>query len=230
MGTESIGTRRLVAILLVMATVAAMLVARAGVASAEPGGVVISELNYHAGSDLDGDDFVELTNTGAAPIDVSGWSFTAGVTGTLPASSVIAPGGYYVVAKDAVQFQATYGFAPDAIYGGNLSNGGETVTIADAAPATVDSVTYADLAPWPGAPDGTGPSLELTDLLADNTAGRGVAREHGRQRHAARRRTRSPAPRSSRRSRRRRSAPTRTRRSPFPPACRSARPRSSPTR
>jgi hypothetical protein len=82
---------------------------------------------------------------------------------------VIAPGGYYVVAKDATQFQATHGFAPDATYGGNLSNGGETVTVADAALATIDTVTYADLAPWPGAPDGTGPSLELTDLLADNS-------------------------------------------------------------
>ncbi len=62
---EAIGARRFVAILVVLATVAAMVVARAGVAHADPGGIVISELNYHAGSDLDADDFVELTNTGA---------------------------------------------------------------------------------------------------------------------------------------------------------------------
>ncbi len=74
-------------------------------ASAEPGGIVISELNYHAGSDLDTDDFLELTNTGTSAIDVSGWSFTAGVTGVLPAGSVIPAGGRYVVAKDAAQFQ-----------------------------------------------------------------------------------------------------------------------------
>ncbi len=70
---------------------------------------------------------------------MSGWSFTAGVTGTLPTGSVIAPGGFYVVAKDAAQFQTTHGFAPDATYGGNLSNSGEAVTIADAALATIDT-------------------------------------------------------------------------------------------
>jgi hypothetical protein len=78
-----------------------------GTASAEPGGIVISELNYHAGSDLDEDDFLELTNTGTSPIDMSGWSFTAGVTGILPAGAVVAPGGFYVVAKDAAATSPT---------------------------------------------------------------------------------------------------------------------------
>ena len=33
---------------------------------AQPGGIVISEIHYHPGTDLDTDDFIELTNTGAA--------------------------------------------------------------------------------------------------------------------------------------------------------------------
>ncbi|MBG0737866.1 PKD domain-containing protein [Paeniglutamicibacter antarcticus] len=136
---------------------------------AVPGSIVISELNYHAGSDLDADDFVELTNTTAAPVDISGWSFSAGVTGTFAAGTVLGAKGYLVVAKDTAQFQTTYGFAPNAVYGGNLSNGGETVTLVDAALATMDTVTYADVAPWPTAPDGTGPSLELRDLMADKS-------------------------------------------------------------
>jgi len=138
-------------------------------AYAEPGGVVISELHYHAGTDLDTDDFLELANTGASPVDVSGWSFTAGVTVTLPAGATIPAGGYAVVAKDATRFQALYGFAPLAVYSGNLSNGGETVTLVNAAAAVVDTVTYADADPWPAAADGTGPSLELRGLLFDNT-------------------------------------------------------------
>lgn len=137
-------------------------------ASAEPGGIVISELHYHAGTDLDSDDFLELVNTSAAPIDVSGWSFTAGVTAVLPAGSVIPAGAYAVVAKDAVRFQVLYGFAPLAVYSGNLSNGGETVTLSNGT-TIVDTVTYADADPWPTAPDGTGPSLELRGLSLDNT-------------------------------------------------------------
>jgi len=155
---------------LVLAVTGVLTVAEAPPASADPGGIVISELNYHAGSDLDTDDFLELTNTSAATIDMSGWSFSAGVTATLAQGSTVPAGGRYVVAKDATQFQATYGFAPDAVYGGNLSNGGETVTLVDGTLATIDTVTYADVAPWPSTPDGTGPSLELRNLLSDNTA------------------------------------------------------------
>jgi hypothetical protein len=138
-------------------------------AFAQPGGVVISELHYHAGTDLDTDDFLELTNTGAAEVDVSGWSFTAGITVILPAGTTIAAGGHAVVAKDAARFQSLYGFAPVAAYSGNLSNGGETITLVDAGAAVIDTVSYADAAPWPPAPDGTGPSLELRGLLYDNT-------------------------------------------------------------
>ncbi|WP_210506476.1 PKD domain-containing protein [Naasia sp. SYSU D00057] len=144
-------------------------------AFAEPGGVVISELNYHAVSDLDGDDFIELANTSDAPIDMSGWAFSAGITGVFPAGTVIPAGGRFVAGKDAVQFQATYGFAPDFVYGGNLSNGGEQVSLSTADPVAnptavlIDTVTYADVAPWPGSPDAQGPSLELRDLMSDNT-------------------------------------------------------------
>ncbi|WP_287930936.1 lamin tail domain-containing protein, partial [Arthrobacter sp.] len=138
-------------------------------ASADPGGIVLSELNYHAGSDLDTDDFLELANTSALPVDISGWSFSAGVTGVFAPGTVIAGKAYFVVARDAAQFATTYGFAPGAVYGGNLSNSGETVTLIDAAANTVDTVTYADTAPWPTSPDGTGPSLELRDLMSDNT-------------------------------------------------------------
>lgn len=138
-------------------------------AFAQPGGVVISELNYHAGTDLDTDDFLELANTSAGAVDVSGWSFTAGVTATFPPGAVIPAHGYVVVAKDAARFQALYGFAPFAVYSGNLSNSGETVTLVDATATVVDTVTYADAAPWPAAADGTGPSLELRGLLYDTT-------------------------------------------------------------
>ena len=72
------------------------------------------------------------------------------------------------MAKDAAQFQATYGFSPAAVYGGNLSNSGETVAVKDAGGATIDSVSFLDVDPWPVRADGTGPSLELIDAAQDN--------------------------------------------------------------
>ena len=122
---------------------------------------------FHALSDLDGDDYLELYNRGATPVDLSGWSFS-GITLTLPAGTTIGAGGYLVVAKDAVQFQATYGFAPAAVYGGNLSNSGETVALRDSTVATIDSVSFLDVDPWPVKADGTGPSLELVDATLEN--------------------------------------------------------------
>ncbi|GAB3129650.1 lamin tail domain-containing protein [Glaciibacter psychrotolerans] len=161
---------RPLALALALATGIGALIVSPGVpASADPGGIVLSELNYHAGSDLDGDDFLELANTSAVDIDVSGWSFSAGVTGTFPAGLIVPANGFIVVGKDAAQFELSHGFAPDAIYGGNLSNSGETVTLVDGSLAVIDTVSYADTAPWPTAPDGTGPSLELRDLLSDNS-------------------------------------------------------------
>ncbi|MGZ6736085.1 MAG: lamin tail domain-containing protein [Nocardioides sp.] len=136
-------------------------------ASAAPADVVINEMMYHPVSDLDGDDYLELANTGSTAVDLSGWSFS-GITLTLPTGTTIPAGGYLVVAKDAVQFQSRYGFAPAAVYGGNLSNGGETIALKDSTGATIDSVSYLDADPWPVKADGTGPSLELVDSSLDN--------------------------------------------------------------
>ena len=136
-------------------------------ASAAATDVVINEMMFHAVSDLDGDDYLELYNRGPTAVDLSGWTFS-GITLTLAAGTSIAANGYLVVAKDAVQFQATYGFAPAAVYGGNLSNSGETVALRDAAAVTIDTVSFLDVDPWPVRADGGGPSLELIDASLEN--------------------------------------------------------------
>uniref|UniRef100_UPI001877AFA2 lamin tail domain-containing protein n=1 Tax=Nocardioides dongkuii TaxID=2760089 RepID=UPI001877AFA2 len=149
------------------ASLAVVTVATAPPAQAAATDVVITELMYHAVSDLDGDDFLELTNTGTTPVDLSGWTFS-GITLTVPAGTTIGPGARLVMAKDATQFQARYGTAPTAVYGGNLSNSGETVSLKDTTGATIDTVTYGTADPWPTRADGTGPSLELIDPTLEN--------------------------------------------------------------
>jgi hypothetical protein len=131
-----------------------------GVADADPLDVVINELMYHPPSDVDGDDYIELHNPTAEPVDAGGWCFTAGITGCLPEGTTIPPAGFLVVAKNPGMASTTYGVAITLGYGGNLSNSGETVTVLDSGGAEVDSVTYSDVPPWPAAPDGSGPSLE----------------------------------------------------------------------
>jgi len=131
--------------------------------------VVINELMYNPVSDNDGDEFVELANTTATPVDLSGWCFTSGITLCFAPGTSIAGNGFLVVGEDAARFQTTYGFAPAAVYTGKLSNGGEKVTLSDATATVMDTVTFSDHDPWPTTPDGTGASLELIDPAQDHT-------------------------------------------------------------
>jgi CotH protein/lamin tail-like protein/fibronectin type III domain protein len=131
--------------------------------------VVINEIMYNPASGVDGEEFLELTNTGSAPVDMSGWTFTSGITATLPAGATIPAGGFYVLSPDPARYQSTYRKTANAVYTGKLDNGGETVTLVDATGSAVDSVAYETADPWATTPDGDGPSLELVDATADRT-------------------------------------------------------------
>lgn len=133
----------------------------------------ISELHYNpaittgetaAGYTAQQFEYVELLNHSDAPVNLSGYRFTEGVTFTFPAGSpTLAPGQRTVVASDAAAFQYRHGFAPAGAFadGTNLSNGGERLALVDALNRTVFDFTYDDAAPWPTSPDGNGPSLVL---------------------------------------------------------------------
>ena len=152
---------------LVLVSLVGSLLIPMGAASAAPTDVVISEIMYHPGSDLDSDEFLEIANRGGTAVDVSGWCF-GGITLCLASGTTIAGGGFLVVSPDAARFQITYGFAPRAVYTGKLSNSGEALTLKDAGGSLIDTVTFADIAPWAVTPDGLGPSLELIDPSLNN--------------------------------------------------------------
>jgi hypothetical protein len=113
-------------------------------------GVVINEIHYHPTSEDNREEFIELHNTGVTSVDVSGWSFTSGVTFTVPAATTVPAGGYLVVAADATIFAGLHPTVTNVVAGwtGHLSNSSNKITLVDATGATVNEVDYADDGDW----------------------------------------------------------------------------------
>ena len=115
-------------------------------------------------------EFIELENVGAQPLALDGIRFLDGEPfGELNLGQVtLAPGAYGLLVNDAAAFRERYGNGLDGSIlgewsGGNLANGGETITLVDSAGAVIHSFEYGDSAPWPAEADGDGPSLVLVD-------------------------------------------------------------------
>jgi hypothetical protein len=138
---------------------------RSGIANAANGDVLISEIMFNPLSDLDGDEFIEINNSGAAAVDITGWCFT-GVTFCFPVGSSLAPGAFAVISPDPARTALTYGVPTAGTYTGGLKNSGEALTLKDAANATIHTFSYLDVHPWPILPDGQGPSLEIISITA----------------------------------------------------------------
>jgi hypothetical protein len=142
--------------------------------------VVINEIQFHPDGDNAGGEFIELHNRGAAPVDVGGWSFTRGISYRFPPGTVLAPGGFAVVARDPAAAQSEYGisgvFGP---YAGRLRNDAETLLLRDALDNPRDRVRYADDGSWPEEADGLGPSVELVHPALENRFGPAWAASDG---------------------------------------------------
>ena len=149
--------------------------------------IVINELMYDPISLNDDDQFVEILNRSQSTVDLSHWSFVAGIDFKFPTGASLSPGGYAVVAKDKTRLLSRYpGIAEGNLYGnfkGTLKHGGERVALAmpDTIVSTnalgdlvtnhidivVSEVTYEDGGRWGHWAAGGGPSLELIDPDAD---------------------------------------------------------------
>lgn len=125
----------------------------ASVNAANSYGVYITEWQYNDGPG----EFIELTNTGSAPVDFSGWSYdddsrSPGVT-NLSAFGVVAPRETVILTEaDAEAFRSAWELPASIKIIGNYTNNlgrADEINIFDGASALVDRLTYGDQA-FPG--------------------------------------------------------------------------------
>jgi hypothetical protein len=161
--------------------------------------IVISEIMYHPPEvNANGalwnnseDEYIELFNRSAAAVQLfdpahptNSWKLAGGATFVFPSSAALAAGEYALLVNfdpivNTVQlaaFRQKYGvpasvqiFGP---YGGNLNNGGETITLsapdAPLAGGTIpyialEEIAYQNSTPWPSGADGGGFALSRRD-------------------------------------------------------------------
>ena len=138
--------------------------------------VIINEIMYHPQSDNHDQEYIELYNRGDRPVDLSGWTLSIAVNMVFPLNTILEPDGYLVVCRNEVVVQSFYGITNTVgnYFDDKLANSGETIVLKDNDNQIIDQVTYSDgshpvgLDPWPGEPDGAGPSLELFFPESDN--------------------------------------------------------------
>jgi hypothetical protein len=147
--------------------------------------VVITEIHYHPieipyfnsdGTpylDLTNDvhEFIEIQNTGAATVDLTGWTLGGCLSYTFPTNATLSPGAFQVIARNPSRLATVYSLSESTVlgpYGGELSNGSDTVRIRNASGDTVDSVSYSSKFPWAQAADAFGADDRFTGLDSTN--------------------------------------------------------------
>lgn len=133
--------------------------------------IVINEINYNPPDNTVPVEFIELYNEGDQPVSLAGWRFDDGISYIFPEGTVIASGGYVVVAADPEAMQSVYGVTALGPWEGGLSSEGERIRLVDAAGNVQDEVTYSPSFPWPISANGEGASMELIHPSLDNDLG-----------------------------------------------------------
>ncbi|CAN5386787.1 hypothetical protein BH23VER1_BH23VER1_10990 [soil metagenome] len=151
--------------------------------------VVINEIMFRPAGipENPGEEFIELYNPTATPIDLGGYFFDRGVTIIIPAGTAIPAGGFLVVAADVATFRSIHPSVPGVVGGwaGTLSNSDETLRLVAPGGQAVDVVRYATEGEWAtrirnpadggwdwqSLADGGGRSLELVAPHLDNDSG-----------------------------------------------------------
>lgn len=157
--------------------------------------IVFTEIHYHPVEeptfntdgtpvyDLSNDihEFVEIQNTGASAVDLSGYVISGGIDFSFPAGTTIASGAFKVIAKTPARIETVYALTSGSVLGaytGSLSNNSDTIRIKNAAGDVLDSVTYDSKFPWAQSADAMGAADRFTGLTSSsyNFKGRSLQR------------------------------------------------------
>jgi len=146
-------------------------------------GVVINEIHYDPDVKTELVEFIELHNTTAADIDLTGWYFTNAISYQFPDGSILPAGGYIVVVQDPthISIKSSSGrfiIPPSLVFGpfnGKLGNSGDRIMLYNADGEEIDRVDYQLGFPWPTVGEavlnnqpGTGHSIQLINPFLDN--------------------------------------------------------------
>jgi len=145
----------------------------------------INEIMYNPPSGNTDEEYVEIHNHSALPVNLAGWGFVVGIDFIFPTNTLtmsMPPGAYWVIASNPEVLMSLHPhlttnntFGP---YQGTLANGGERLVFAAAdydivggtverLPIPISDLTYDDGGHWGYWSDGDGSSLELIDPRAD---------------------------------------------------------------
>jgi hypothetical protein len=122
--------------------------------------VVFNEIMYHPAVNEPVSEWIEFHNQMSVNMDISAWSVEGGVQFKFSEGTVVAGGGYVVVAISPPALAAATGYTN--AYGpfvGRLSNSGERLELRNNNHRLMDWVEYGVEGDWPVAPDGGGVSL-----------------------------------------------------------------------
>lgn len=135
-----------------------------GIALPDDSNLVVSEIYYNEPGKLESTEYLELLNIDPfVTLDLTGTSFTDGITFTFSPGTTLAPNQRIVVVADQAAFEARYGTSANiaGTYSGGLANGGERIELSRPDSTIIRAFTYSDEAPWPSEPDGDDYSLVL---------------------------------------------------------------------
>lgn len=130
------------------------------------GQIVINEIMYHPATHDAREEYVELLNTSATNVNLSGWTISGGIDFVFPTNITLGPGQYLVVAAHLPTFANIYSSVTNVVgswvavsvlnvngrllpnFNPVLSNSRNSVNLNNAEGDRIDDVTYADGGDW----------------------------------------------------------------------------------